>query len=90
MSFMLMWTKFIDINVFGTELVAGKSTKMEWIKPVYPGDILTGKAEISGKTKRNSRNGVIEVAVHVFNQNGDLVLTDTTEVITACRPETRS
>lgn len=90
MSFMLMWTKFIDVNVFGTELVAGKSTKMEWIRPVYPGDTLTGKAEISGKTKRNSRNGVIEVTVHVFNQNGDLVLTDTTEVVTACRPETRS
>ena len=31
MSFMLVWTKFIDVNLFGTELIAGKSTKMEWL-----------------------------------------------------------
>jgi len=87
MSFMLVWTKFIDVDLFGSELIAGKSTKMEWIRPVYPGDILTGTAEISRMTKRSARNGVVEVTVSVRNQHGVLVLSDVTEVIVKCRPE---
>jgi len=86
MSFMLVWTKFIDINLFGYELVAGKSTKMEWIKPVYPGDVLTGKAEITAKTKHSSKNGIVEVTVLAYNQHDDLVLSDTTEVVVKCTP----
>ena len=86
MSFMLVWTKFIDINLFGFELVAGKSTKMEWIKPVYPGDVLTGKAEITAKTKHGSKNGIVEVTVLAYNQRDELVLSDTTEVVVKCKP----
>ena len=86
MSFMLVWTKFIDVDLFGTELLAGKSTSMEWIRPVYAGDTLTGRAEITGKTKRNAKNGIVAVTVHVRNQHGDLVLTDVTEAVIKCRP----
>jgi len=86
MSFMLVWTKFIDVNLFACELVAGKSTKIEWLKPVYPGDVLTGNAEITGKAKRNARNGIIEVTVHACNQHGVCVLTDVTEFVVKCRP----
>ena len=81
MSFMLIWTKFIDVNLFDRELVAGKSTKMEWIRPVYPGDTLTGRAEITGQTPHGTRNGVIEVTVNAYNQRGELVLSDITEVV---------
>lgn len=84
MSFMLVWTRFIDVNLFAEELIAGKSTSMEWLRPVYPDDVLTGKAEITGKTKRNARNGIVEVTVSVYNQHGVLVLTDVTEVIVKC------
>ena len=86
MSFMMVWTKFIDVNLFGSELLAGKSTKMEWLEPVYADDVLTGKAMITGKTKRNAKNGIIEVTVHAYNQYGVLVLSDVTEVIVKCRP----
>ena len=86
MSFMLVWTKFIDVNLFGTELITGKSTKMEWMKPVYPDDVLTGRAEITGKTKKSARNGIIEVTVLAYNQHGALVLSDVTEVVVKCRP----
>lgn len=32
-------------------------------------------------TKRNERNGIVEVTIEAFNQNGELVLTDVTEAI---------
>lgn len=87
MSFMLVWTKFIDVDLFGKELVAGKSTSMEWIRPVYPGDVLTGKAEITALTPHGKRNGVVEVTVKVFNQHGELVLEDVTEVVVMRRQQ---
>ena len=88
MSFMLVWTKFIDVNLFGCELIAGKSTSMEWLRPVYAGDVLTGRAEITKKTPRSAHSGVIEVTVHALNQRGELVLTDVTEVVVKRRQET--
>lgn len=87
MSFMLVWTKFIDVNLFGTELIAGKSTKIEWHKPVYPDDVLTGRAEITDKTKRNTKNGIVEVTIHVRNQHGVCVLSNVTETVIKCRQE---
>ena len=87
MSFMLVWTKFIDKNVFGRELIAGKSTSMEWIRPVYPGDVLAGQAVISGKTAHGARSGEIEVTVEARNQRGELVLTDVTKVVVQRRPQ---
>ena len=87
MSFMLVWTKFIDVNLFGTELIAGKSTKIEWHKPVYPDDVLTGRAEITAKTKRNTKNGIVEVTIHVRNQHGVCVLSNVTETVIKCRRE---
>ena len=87
MSFMLVWTKFIDVNLFGTELIAGKSTKIEWHKPVYPDDVLTGRAEITAKTKRNTKNGTVEVTIHVCNQHSVCVLSNVTETVIKCRQE---
>ena len=87
MSFMSVWAKYLEIDFIGEELLAGKSTKIEWIKPVFAGDVLTGKAIITKLEKRNSRNGLAEITIDAYNQNGDLVLTDITEAIVKCRPE---
>ena len=46
MSFMSVWAKYLEADFFGNELLAGKSTKIEWIKPVYADDVLTGRATI--------------------------------------------
>ena len=81
MSFMSIWANFIRLNVLGDELIAGKSTKIEWFKPVFAGDSLTGKARITKITPRNDYNGIVDVAIEVFNQHGELVLTDVTESI---------
>ena len=86
MSFMSVWAKYLEVDFFGKELLAGKSTKIEWIKPVFADDILTGKATITNLVKRNSRNGLVEVSIDAFNQNGELVLKDVTEAIVKCKP----
>ncbi|MBQ5591385.1 MAG: MaoC family dehydratase N-terminal domain-containing protein [Clostridia bacterium] len=85
MSFMSVWAKYLEVDFFGKELLAGKSTKIEWIKPVYPDDILTGTATVTNLTKRSDRNGIVEVSFDVFNQNGELILTNVTEAIVKCR-----
>ncbi len=85
MSFMSVWVKYQDVDFFGEELIAGKSTKIEWHKPVFAGDVLTGKAEVTNLTKRNSRNGLVELSLDIHNQDGDLVMTTITEAVVKCK-----
>ena len=86
MSFMSVWAKYLEVDFFGKDLLAGKSTKIEWIKPVFADDILTGKATITNMVKRNAKNGLVEISIEAYNQNGELVLKDVTEAIVKCRP----
>ena len=86
MSFMSVWAKYLEVDFFKDELIAGKSTKIEWIKPVFANDILIGKATITNLIKRNARNGLVEITIEAYNQDGVLVLTDVTEAIVKCKP----
>ena len=85
MSFMAVWANYLKVDFFGDELLAGKSTKMEWFKPVFAGDVLTGKATITNLVPRNEKNGLAEVTIEAVNQNGDLVITGITEAIVKCK-----
>ena len=85
MSFMSVWARYLEVDFFGKELLAGKSTKIEWHKPVYAEDVLRGRAEISNLVKRNARNGLVEVTIEAYNQKGEHVLSDVTEAIVKCR-----
>ena len=85
MTFMSVWAEFVKLNMFGEELIAGKSTKIEWFKPVYAGDTLKGKARVSSVTRRNAYNGICEVTVDVYNQHGEMVLSDVTESVVKYR-----
>ena len=85
MSFMSVWAKYLEVDVFGNELLAGKSTKIEWMKPVFADDVLKGKATITNLVKRNPRNGLVEISIEAYNQNGELVLKDVTEAIVKCK-----
>ena len=85
MSFMSIWAKYLEQDFFETELLAGKSTKIEWHKPVYAEDVLRGKAVITNLTPRSPRNGIVEISIEAYNQNGVLVLTNVTEAIVKCR-----
>ncbi len=85
MSFMSVWAKYLEVDFFGEELLAGRSTKIEWLKPVFADDVLTGKATITNMVKRNEKNGLVEVYIEGYNQNGELVLKNVTEAVVKCR-----
>ena len=85
MSFMSVWAKYLEVDFFGEDLLAGKSTKIEWLKPVYAEDVLTGKATITDLVRRNPKNGLVTVSIDVYNQNGELVLKNVTEAIVKCK-----
>lgn len=87
MSFMSVWAKYLEVDFFGRELLAGKSTKIEWYKPVYPQDVLHGQAEITRLEKRNPKNGLVEITIEAYNQNDVLVLSNVTEAIVRCRED---
>ena len=86
MSFMSVWAKYLEKDFYGEALLAGKSTKIEWLKPVYAEDILTGKATITRLEQRSPKNGLVEISVDAYNQKGELVLTNVTEAIVKCKP----
>ena len=86
MSFMSVWVKYLEVDFFGSELLAGKSTHIEWLRPVFADDVLTGKATITQLVKRNPKNGLVAISIDVYNQNGELVLKDVTEAIVKCKP----
>ena len=86
MSFMAVWAKYLETDLAGDQLLAGKSTKIEWKKPVYADDVLNAICTVSKLTKRNEKNGQVELTFEVFNQNGELVLTNVTEMIVKCKP----
>ena len=81
MSFLVVWANYIQLDFGGEQLIAGKSSKIDWFKPVFAGDVLTGTAEVTAITPRNDYNGVLEVTIDVFNQSGELVLKNVTESI---------
>ena len=51
MSFMSVWAKYPEVDFFGEELPAGKSTKIEWIKPVFADDVLSARATVTNLLK---------------------------------------
>ena len=85
MSFMAVWANFVELGFFGDELVAGLSTTIRWYKPVFAGDVLTGKAVVTNIVRRNAYNGIAEVTVDVVNQHGERVLSDVTESVVKYR-----
>ena len=87
MSFMSVWAKYLEVDFVGDALIAGKSTKIEWHKPVYAQDVLTGKATVTNLVRRNPKNGLVEITIEVYNQKGTLVLTNVTEAIVKCKTE---
>ncbi len=87
MSFMCVWAKYLEVDFFGRELLAGSKTSIEWLRPVYAGDVLTARATVTAPKKRNERNGTVEVSIEAYNQNGTPVLRNVTEAVVKCRPK---
>lgn len=81
MSFMSVWVKYLEVDFFGDALLAGKSMKIEWLKPVFAGDVLSATATITHLTPRSEKNGIAEITIKARNQHGDIVLISATEAI---------
>ncbi len=85
MAFMSVWAQYARNDLAGEQLVAGKSTRIEWLLPVYAGDVLRGRVEVTALTPRNPYNGVVEITIDVFNQRDERVMRDVTEAVVARR-----
>ena len=88
MSFMAVWGRFAEMNLFGEALVAGKSTNVQWLGPVYVGDTLNGIIRFTDITRRNRYNGTVAIAMDVYNQHGEQVIASVTETVVQYRQET--
>ena len=87
LSFLSVWAQYTSLDFAGEDLVAGKSTAVEWMKPVFAGDLLRGSAKVTGLSFRNDHNGVLTVSIDVFNQKDEKVLTSVVESIVKRRPK---
>ncbi len=85
MSFLAVWAEFMKNDIFGEQLIAGKSSKIEWFRPVFAGDVLTGTVTVTNITRRNDYNGIAEITIEIFNQENELILTNVTESIVKYR-----
>ncbi len=81
MSFMIVWAKYLEDDFFGEELIAGASTKIEWFKPTFAEDELTGVVTVVRMVERNPYNGLVELNFDITNQSGDLVIKTSVEAV---------
>ena len=81
MSFLCVWARYLEVDFFGEELLAGKSTRVEWHRPVFAEDVLESVATVTRLTERNEKNGIVEVSIEAKNQRGEVVLTSVTEAV---------
>lgn len=79
LTYLAVWGPFMKQDPFGDELVAGKSTKMEWHLPVYAEERLSGRFWVSRIEPRGSSKGIVEIQIEIKNQDDKVVLTGLTE-----------
>lgn len=79
LTYLVVWGPFMKMDPFGDELVAGKSTKMEWHLPVYAGERLSGRFWVSKVEPRGASKGIVEIQIEIRNQDDKVVLTGLTE-----------
>ena len=81
MSFMAVWAKYAEVDFIGHELVAGKTSKFEWFKPVFAEDVLVGNVTISSMAIKNDYNGIVELTIKIYNHHNELVMVNVMEVV---------
>ena len=73
-SYMKVWSEFIRANIITDQFIASQSVKINWVAPVFSGDVLTGKVVIKNVIPRNAYNGLVEVNILIYDQDGKLVM----------------
>lgn len=74
-TFAVVHSTFIDANILGPEVIAGKSSDISWFRPVYAGDALFSEVEVVRKENRHPDRGDIEFRMTTRNRAGETVMT---------------
>jgi acyl dehydratase len=81
----------VEALVGQLDFVAARELRsMKLLKPVRPGDTLTGMIEIEEQRLRDDGRGVIVYRLELVDQNGDVVLRLLLDVLVRRRPERSS
>ncbi len=74
LTFLEVWAEYLKKDFFGEQLIAGQSTKVEWLKPVFAGDIIYGEAKITELYDRNPKNGLAVLKIIAYDKDYEDVL----------------
>jgi len=47
---------------------------VNWMRPVYPGDVLRGEIEVEQVLPKDAREGLLTLGLRAANQDGEQVL----------------
>lgn len=87
MSFMSVWAEFVKSNIITEHFIAAQSFRINWLAPVFAGEVLKGEVIIRSVTPRNPYNGIVEVNLVIYDEAGKMVMDTTTEAILARRQQ---
>lgn len=81
MSFMSVWAEFVKSDIIFDQFIAAQSFRVNWFAPVFSGEELTGKVTIKNVVPRNPYNGIVEVGIAIYDEEGTMVMDTLTEAI---------
>ncbi len=87
MTFLEVWAKYLEKDLFGEQLVAGMSTKIEWSSPVFADDMLHSEAVITDLISKSSRNGIAVLEIKAYNRDNVHVMTAEVKAVVKKRKE---
>ncbi|QQK79097.1 hypothetical protein HUG20_03720 [Salicibibacter cibi] len=73
----ISWKLWVDMNLIGEDIIGGvRMEHVEFLKPVYPEDILTVKARIIDKQEHSDQKdrGYISILLNTYNQDEKMVM----------------
>jgi acyl dehydratase len=68
-----VWSQWLRTGLYN-DVIAGMSAKVNWMRPVYPGDVLRGEIEVEQVLPKDAREGLLTLGLRAANQDGEQVL----------------
>jgi len=68
-----VWSQWLRTGLYN-DVIAGMSAKVNWTRPVYPGDVLRGEIEVEQVLLKDAREGLLTLGLRAANQDGEQVL----------------
>jgi len=76
-----------DAKYGGHSIGGAGLDELKWLRPVYPGDVLSAENEVLEARRSQSRPeiGTVKIRTTTFNQNGEPVMTMVANIIVATK-----